>query len=54
MQCTCIDGLGHCGITAYRDVEAKGPGCYVIIFENAEHCVNMDVPKKFNSACERL
>lgn len=28
------------------------PGCQVVIFENAGHCVNMDVPDQFNRVME--
>lgn len=28
------------------------PNCIVTLFENAGHCVNMDVPQKFNSTME--
>lgn len=28
------------------------PDCQLIIFENAGHCVNMDVPQEFNKVLE--
>ena len=30
------------------------PDCRVLIFEDAGHCVNMDVPQKFNAAMEEF
>lgn len=30
------------------------PDCKVVIFENAGHCVNMDVPQAFNAALEEF
>lgn len=30
------------------------PDCQVAIFENAGHCVNMDVPQKFNETLEKF
>ncbi len=30
------------------------PGCKVIIFPGAGHCVNMDVPQHFNKALEEF
>ncbi|NBH82870.1 alpha/beta hydrolase [bacterium C-53] len=36
-------------IKAWKDRE---PGCTVVLFENAGHCVNMDVPQEFNKTME--
>lgn len=30
------------------------PDCEVVVFENAGHCVNMDVPQRFNEVMERF
>lgn len=32
----------------------REPDCKMVIFENAGHCVNMDVPEAFNSVMEKL
>ena len=33
-------------------MEKSEPNCRVVIFENAGHCVNMDVPQEFNKTME--
>lgn len=38
-------------IKAWKNSE---PDCTTVIFENAGHCVNMDVPHKFNQTLERF
>ena len=38
-------------IQAWKDEE---PGCQVMIFENAGHCVNLDVPQEFNQVMEKF
>ncbi len=32
--------------------KANEPGCRMVVFENAGHCVNMDVPLEFNKTLE--
>lgn len=34
--------------------KAREPDCEMLVFENAGHCVNMDVPEKFNAALEKF
>lgn len=41
-------------LEAVRSWESQEPQCKVIIFKNAGHCVNMDVPREFNSAIEEF
>ena len=41
-------------LKAIRQWEKSEPDCRVVIFENAGHCVNMDVPQKFNEAMENF
>ncbi len=38
-------------IKAWKDRE---PDCTVVLFENAGHCVNMDVPQEFNKTMEEF
>ena len=38
-------------IKAWKDRE---PDCTVVLFENAGHCVNMDVPQEFNRVMEEF
>lgn len=40
-------------IEAVRQWKEHEPDCQTIIFENAGHCVNMDVPEAFNMALEK-
>ena len=37
-------------VKAWKDSE---PDCIVVLFENAGHCVNMDVPQEFNKTMEK-
>lgn len=32
--------------------KANEPDCIMVVFENAGHCVNMDVPMEFNKTIE--
>lgn len=41
-------------VEAVRQWKEHEPDCQTIIFENAGHCVNMDVPETFNSALEKF
>lgn len=41
-------------LAAVEAWKAAEPSCEVIVFENAGHCVNMDVPRKFNEALEEF
>ena len=34
--------------------KSREPDCTVVFFENAGHCVNMDVPEEFNQAMEKF
>ena len=38
-------------VEAWKERE---PGSKVVIFENAGHCVNMDVPEEFNRTMEEF
>ena len=38
-------------VKAWKDSE---PDCIVVLFENAGHCVNMDVPQEFNKTMEKF
>lgn len=40
--------------TAIELWKAHEPRCRVIFFDDAGHCVNMDVPQRFNAAMERF
>ena len=37
---------------AVKQWKISEPNCRVVIFENAGHCVNMDVPREFNETME--
>lgn len=37
---------------AVKQWKTSEPNCRVVIFENAGHCVNMDVPREFNETME--
>ena len=41
-------------LTAVEQWKRNEPDCKVIVFENAGHCVNMDVPQEFHAALEEL
>lgn len=41
-------------IEAVRQWKEHEPDCQTIIFENAGHCVNLDVPETFNMALEKF
>lgn len=41
-------------LTAVKMWKNSEPQCQVMIFENAGHCVNMDVPQAFNMALEEF
>lgn len=41
-------------IKAVRQWKEHEPDCQTIIFENAGHCVNLDVPETFNMALEKF
>lgn len=49
-------GCGAFDIPAERNAvnlwKASEPNCKTVIFENAGHCVNMDVPEEFNRTME--
>lgn len=34
--------------------KANKPACQVVVFENAGHCVNMDVPQRFNEVMDKF
>ena len=39
-------------LEAVKQWKINEPNCRVVIFENAGHCVNMDVPREFNETIE--
>ena len=39
-------------LEAIKAWKSREPDCTVVLFENAGHCVNMDVPQKFNEVLE--
>ncbi len=39
-------------LAAVETWKEREPGCQVVIFKNAGHCVNMDVPQEFNRVME--
>lgn len=39
-------------LEAIKQWKISEPNCRVVIFENAGHCVNMDVPQEFNKTME--
>jgi pimeloyl-ACP methyl ester carboxylesterase len=41
-------------LLAVETWKKREPYCHLIIFEEAGHCVNMDVPKQFNSVLEEF
>ena len=41
-------------LEAIKAWKSSEPNCKVIMFENAGHCVNMDVPQKFNETMEEF
>lgn len=41
-------------LAAVEEWKAREPECRVVIFENAGHCVNMDVPEEFNRTMEEF
>lgn len=41
-------------IETVRQWKEHEPDCQTIIFKNAGHCVNMDVPETFNMALEKF
>ncbi len=41
-------------LEAVKAWKRSEPNCTVVIFENAGHCVNMDVPQEFNKAMEKF
>lgn len=41
-------------LTAIEEWKAAEPNCKAVIFENAGHCVNMDVPQEFNRVMEEF
>ena len=49
-------GCGEFGIPMELEAvemrKARESDCKVVIYENAGHCVNMDVPQEFNRAME--
>ena len=41
-------------LEAIRAWKSSEPDCTVVLFENAGHCVNMDVPQEFNKTMEEF
>ena len=41
-------------LKAVEDWKSREPQLKVVIFENAGHCVNMDMPQKFNEVMEEF
>lgn len=41
-------------LEAVKAWKASEPDCTVVLFENAGHCVNMDVPEEFNHTMEKF
>ena len=41
-------------LEAIRAWKSSEPDCIVVFFENAGHCVNMDVPQEFNKTMEEF
>lgn len=41
-------------LEAVKEWREREPACKVVIFENAGHCVNMDVPQEFNRVMEEF
>ena len=41
-------------LEAVKAWKSSEPDCRVVIFENAGHCVNMDVPEEFNKTMEEF
>ena len=41
-------------LEAIKAWKSSEPDCTVVIFENAGHCVNMDVPQEFNKTMEQF
>ena len=41
-------------LEAVKQWKISEPNCRVVIFENAGHCVNMDVPREFNETMENF
>lgn len=45
------DPMAHEAVKQWKEHE---PDCQTIIFENAGHCINMDVPETFNTVLEKF
>ncbi len=41
-------------LEAIKAWKSKEPDCTAVVFENAGHCVNMDVPQEFNKTMEEF
>ena len=41
-------------LKAIKQWKISEPNCKVVIFQNAGHCVNMDVPQEFNMVMENF
>lgn len=41
-------------LEAIKAWKSNEPDCTVVLFENAGHCVNMDVPREFNKTMEEF
>ena len=41
-------------LEAVKAWKSSEPDCTVVLFENAGHCVNMDVPQEFNKTMEEF
>ncbi len=41
-------------LEAVKSWKSSEPDCTVVLFENAGHCVNMDVPQEFNKTMEEF
>ncbi len=41
-------------LKAVEDWKSREPQLKVVIFKNAGHCVNMDIPQKFNKVMEEF
>ena len=41
-------------LEAIKEWKSSEPDCTVVLFENAGHCVNMDVPQEFNKTMEEF
>mgnify|MGYP000585735097 CR=1 FL=1 len=41
-------------LEAIKQWKINEPNCRVVVFENAGHCANMDVPQEFNETMEKF